>query len=208
MAYLEGKLTGAIIGILAFGCLIFFISSDYLKLAGFAVSLIFIMLPGFLHDNWARFKRTFSKELISRSQMIIAIGCYLNFLGSANFYYTNHAQWYDTWVHFVNPMMLFVLTAALPILLQKLFFKKSRLWLTIFLNFILILLFSLFWEYYEYLMDQIFDSIMFGQLGETYLDTITDLIADFIGGLFASWLLYGYFYGYILSNISVGKPNK
>src|SRR3989338_1302636 len=107
MNSLQRNLSGAIILILAFACLIFFIFGDYLKLAGFAISIIFIMLPGFLHDSWNKFKNTFSKELADKSQLIVALACYLNLLGSADFYYLNdYAKWYDTLVHFVNPAML------------------------------------------------------------------------------------------------------
>lgn len=203
MSSLEKKLSNIVIWILSISTVVFFVMGDYLKVAGFAVSLVLVMLPEYLFENWTRFARRFNKNFITRSQMMIAVACYLNLLGSADFYlYNGYTRWYDTVVHFINPVMLFSLSAAAPILLQKIFFKNARLWLTLLLNFFLIILFSFFWEFYEAMIDALFTgSGMLGQRGELLWDTITDLSADFIGGLFGLWLLYTRFYGYILKNV-------
>lgn len=205
MLTLDKKITSFIIWIMAAACIIFFGFGDYLRLAGYAISIILIMLPVYLYDNWNKFKKVFTLEFIQRTQLVVAISCYLNLLGSADFYFFNsHTVWYDTLIHFINPIMIFSLTAAIPILLQKILFKKSNLLITIISNIILIIFFSFLWEFYESFIDMIFKNAqMFGDNNGIFWDTINDLSADFMGGIIACWLIYSRFYGYILKNVKI-----
>ena len=201
------KIINIIIWIITTACVIFFVFGDYLKLAGYAISIILIMLPSYLFDNWRGFKKKFTLEFTERFQLVIAIACYFNLLGSTDFYFLNsRTNWYDTVVHFINPLMLFIFTAAIPILIQKIIFKKTWLWVTIICNLILIVFFSFTWEFYESFIDTIFKhSYMFGDNSGIFWDTIEDLAADFAGGIFACWLIYSRFYGYIVKNIRINS---
>ncbi|MFA6304741.1 MAG: hypothetical protein WC669_03285 [Patescibacteria group bacterium] len=203
LAKLEKKLIGLIIWIIAISCVVFFGIGDYLKLAGYAITIIFIILPDYLFDNWLRFQKTFSPEFLIRVQFVLALAGFLNLLGSLGFYTNPHTAYYDTFVHFINPVMIFTLTAVIPILLQKIIFKKTNLFITLFINALIIIFLSVAWEFYESFIDLIFKhSKMFGDNKSFLWDTGEDLIADIIGGAFACWLIYARFYGYIVRNVS------
>ncbi len=189
---------------LAVACVIFLLFEDYLKLSGYLVSIIFIIMPGYLRANWLRFRIIFSADLVTRIQLILAVCSFLNLLGSFDFYHVNQATlWYDSVVHFLNPLLLFCLTPILPILWQRFLFKRTSLVLTIVLNFCLAVFLSFTWEFYESIIDSIFASaIMFGQDGEVLYDTLTDLSADGFGFIGASFLLYNNLYAYLLKNLN------
>ncbi len=188
---------------LAVAGVVFLLFEDYLKLSGYLISIILIILPGYLRSNWQKFSHIFSADLIHRAQLILAFCSFLNLIGSLNFYHSNEITWwYDSVVHFLNPLLLFCLTPVLPMLWQNFLFKKTSLLWTIVLNFTLALLFSFAWEFYESLVDAVFTSaIMFGQGGEVLWDTLTDLGADFFGAIGASFLLYNNLYVYLLKQL-------
>lgn len=201
---MEKKLVNLLIACLAVACLVFLLFGDYLKLSGYLVSIICVIMPGYLRANWQRFNNVFSAPLVARVQLILASASFLNVLGSLDFYHVNQMTlWYDSIVHFINPLLFFSLTPILPILWQKVLFKKNNLILTVALNFCLAIFFSFTWEFYESLVDAVFTSAtMFGQGGEFLYDTLTDLSADFFGLIGATFLLYNNLYGYLLKNLS------
>lgn len=190
---------------LGLACLVFLLFGDYLKLSGFLISLLLIILPRYLYENSKKFQAVFEIGLIFRTQLLIALAVYFNLLGSLAFYHFNPTTWwYDSFAHFINPVIIFSLTAILAILWQKKFFKRSSLPLTIGLNFLLIIILAFAWEFYESIIDSLFDSAyMFGQDGEVFFDTLTDLGADLAGGIGASILLYNNLYKYFLRQLKI-----
>ncbi|MBU1131139.1 hypothetical protein KJ840_03335 [Patescibacteria group bacterium] len=185
--------------------LIFLVFGDYLRLSGFAVSILLILLPHYWYSRSPKFQRKVDKIFIDLAQVIIAFACFANFFGSVDFYSNPKFWWYDSALHFINPSFIFLITALFVVLFQLHFFQKSYLSITLIVNFVLIIFCSFLWEFYEYIIDAIFTGAsMFGQNGEIYTDTLTDLSADLAGGLAATWLIYKYFYGYILRNVKLG----
>lgn len=190
-----------VIGILIAAALVFLLFGDYLRLSGFLLTIVLIITPNYLAANWLIFKKNLSPRFISLTQFVAAGASYLNFLGSVNFYRNPDTWWYDLVLHFINPLMIFIVTSAVVIIYQDKFFHRNSLWYTLGVNFVIIVFLSFLWEFYEFLIDLIFShASMFGQRGEVYFDTITDLAADLSGALVASWLIYTRFYGYILDN--------
>ena len=190
-----------ILYILLATCLFFLITQQYLKLSGYTFSILLIIFPYYLYARSPKVRSALSKNFIETIQLVTAIVCFFNLLGSLNFYTNPDIWWYDTVIHFISPVIIFSITPFLAILFQKHFFGKVYLSITLIGNFLLVILGSFFWEFFESSVDTIFTSAsMFGQFGEIYYDTVTDLAADFTGGLMATWLIYRYFYGYILDN--------
>jgi len=189
--------------ILAIAALVFFVFGDYLKLAGYLVSFLFIILPNYLYVKLPRLQAAVKEEFINLAQIIIAFSVFNNLLGSLDFYKNPATWWFDTIIHFTNSLLIFMISPLLLILFQRHFFKKISLPFALAGNFIIIIFISFFWEFYESIIDAVFHHAqMFGQSGEVYFDTLTDLAADFLGGLVASALIYQWFYGYILSKIN------
>ncbi|MDP2586994.1 MAG: hypothetical protein Q8P32_04475 [Candidatus Komeilibacteria bacterium] len=190
-----------VIGILIAAALIFLLFGDYLRLSGFLLTIVLIILPNYLAANWLIFKNNFSPRFIALTQFVAACAGYLNFLGSLDFYRNPATWWYDLVLHFVNPLMIFIITAGFVVIYQDRFFHKTSLFYTVGVNFVLAVFLSFSWEFYEFLIDLIFShSTMFGQHGEVYFDTLTDLAADLAAAVLATWLIYTRFYGYILNN--------
>jgi len=186
---------------LGIGCFVFFIFKDYLPFAGYAISMVLIMLPYYIYSRSGKLRKKISPEYINLIQLIIALVSFLNILGSLAGYYDPTYYSYDKFIHFINPVLIFFVTPVFAVFFQKHFFGKVNLGFVLLANFILLILGSFFWEFYEAGIDSIFEgSTMLGKFGEIYYDTLYDLVADFAGGLVASLLIYGYFYDYILDN--------
>jgi len=196
--------------IIIIGCLVFFSSGDYLKLSGYAISFGIIIYPFYLYSKSLKLQKIIKKSYVEIIQIIIAFCCYTNLLGSLAFYKILPGWWwYDTIIHFINPILIFSITPVFVILYQSYFFHKSKLYFILVGNFVLIIFGSFFWEFYETLIDSIFTSSnMLGQNGEIYFDTFTDLIADFAGGIIASLLIYYRFYGNIIRNFNLNGFNE
>lgn len=192
-----------VIYILIVSSIVFLLFGDYLRLSGFAISILLIIVPHYWYNRSPKFQKTVNKSFIDLIQVVIAFASFTNFLGSVDFYTNPKFWWYDSILHFINPILIFLITALFVVLFQLHFFKRTYLGITLIGNFVLIILGSFFWEFYEYMIDAIFTGAsMFGQNGEIYKDTTTDLFADLAGGLVATWLIFKYFYGYILRNIN------
>lgn len=190
-----------IIYILGLACLVFLVFQDYLKLSGYLLSILLIILPFYLYARLPKLRSNVSFELINYIQLIIAIACFNNLLGSLDFYKNLSTWWYDVLIHFINPLLIFSITPIFVIAFQKYFFPKQHLLITLIGNLLLIIFCSFLWEFYEALIDKIFKgATMLGQHGEVYKDTLTDLAADLSGGLVASWLVYKSLYKYLLNN--------
>ncbi len=198
-----------ILWLLGISCLMFFGFGDYLKFAGYAFSMVLIMLPFYIYSRSPRIRKNVSLEYINLIQLVAAIVSFLNLLGSLAGYYDPTYSGYDKFTHFINPALIFSITPILPIFFQKHFFGRVNLWFVLLANFVLIIFGSFIWEFYEYAIDSIFEGAdMLGKFGEVYYDTLYDLLADFAGGLTASLLIYRYFYGYILKNTLEYRHNE
>ena len=196
----------SVLYILAVAILVFFAFGDYLRMAGYLLSFLFIVLPSYLYTKLEKFQAAVQEEFLNLSQIFIAFCVFANLLGSLDFYKNPDTWWYDTVAHLINSSLIFIISPLLVMLFQRHFFKRISLSFTLVGNFIIIIFGSFFWEFYESLVDSIFThATMFGQLGEYYFDTLTDLAADLVGGLLASLLIYQWFYGYILSKVKSQK---
>ena len=193
-----------IINILIIACLIMFYFNDFLRLSGFAVSLFFIVLPDYWYSQSKKVKSFVDIKLINAIQLIIAFSCLGNLLGALNFYHNLETLWYDAFLHFIVPIFYFSITALFVISYQNFFFKKINKVFTIFGNFVLVILLSFSWEFFEKSIDDIFEGAsMFGQNGEIYYDTLSDLIFDLSGGIVASILIYFFTFNYIIKNLNI-----
>lgn len=191
-----------VIYILIAAIIVFFLFGEYLKLAGYVINIILIMVPYYLHSRSPRLQQIIKPNFIEACQAILAWVFFSSLLGSLDFYHNPATWWYDTLIHFVNCLGFFSISGYLIVVFELYFFKRQNIYLTLFINLAVVILLSFLWEFYEAIIDVIFTKAsMFGQSGEKYYDTTTDLAADFIGGLVSLWLIFRYIYGYILSNI-------
>lgn len=172
---------------------------NYLKLSGYILALLMIIAPTYIYDQIKSLSVRVSKEAVKNFQFIIALAWFFNLLGSLDFYYNNNnSLWYDSFVHFVNPLMIFSMTPIFMVAWQKMLFNRSKIAYTILGNIFIVVFFSFGWEFYELIIDKIFPiAHMFGQNGETMIDTITDLLMDFIGGVCAI-IFYVFYFRYYL----------
>ena len=195
-------LVNLIIGLLVLGCLIFLLWQDYLKLAGYILSILLIILPYYIYSRSSILKTAFNQSMVEKIQMVVALVNLNSLLGSLAFY--KFIWWYDLAIHFISSVLIFSFTFLLAVWFQRYYFNRVSLPFVLAGNFIIIIFLSFFWEFYESIIDVIFtDASMFGQSGEVYFDTLSDLGADLAGGLFATWLIFSYFYGYIINNLKL-----
>ncbi len=198
-------LTDVILILIGFSSLVIFLTGDYLKLAGNFIFLFLIILPQYFYSHSK--KHILSSNLIDLFTVVISFGCFTNLIGTLGFYQYTTTWWYDLIIHFINPIFIFTLTSLFVILYQHYFFNKVNIVFTLIGNFLLIIFGSFLWEFFEYLLDIIFGTMMFGQNGEIYLDTISDLVADIAGGLVATIIIYTYFFKYALNNLNFKHDN-
>lgn len=192
-------LVDLIIYVLVFSCLIFLLWQDYLKLSGYILSILLIILPYYIYSRSSILKTAFNQSIVEKVQVVVALINFNSLLGSLAFY--KLIWWYDLAIHFFNSALIFSFTFLLVVFFQKYYFNRVNLPFVLVGNFVIIIFLSFFWEFYESIIDVIFTSAtMFGQFGEVYFDTLSDLGADLAGGLVASWLIFKYFYGYIINN--------
>jgi len=198
----------AVIYIFVFTCLVFFVFGDYLRLSGYAVSILIVLAPYYIYSRSPKLQRIINKSFIDLLQIFLALVFFTSLLGSLAFYTMPETWWYDTAIHFFNSAVIYCITSVVLILFQDYFFQKSFLIATLAINFLLVIFVSFLWEFYESTVDSLFvQAGMFGQNGEIYLDTLTDLAADLAGGLLATWLIYRYFYAFILKYINHSTKN-
>lgn len=199
-------LVNLIIGVNIFSCLIFLAWQDYLKLAGYILSILLIILPYYIYSRSPAVRAACQQSFVEKIQVVVALVNFDSLLGSLAFYQL--VWWYDLAIHFVNSALIFSFTFLLAAYFQNYYFKRVSLPFVLAGNFVVIIFLSFFWEFYESIVDVIFTSAtMFGQFGEVYFDTLSDLGADLAGGLVASWLIYSHFYGYIINNLKLKAQN-
>ncbi|MDP1629035.1 MAG: DUF2238 domain-containing protein [bacterium] len=115
------------------------------------------------------------QKILNLLQGSIVAGLSLNGLGALGLYRADFG--YDKILHFFVPLLFTIVIANFCRQWYKLTFKKS-----IILSMIIIFLAGLFWEFFEFFCDNLFNTKMLGYCGEFIVeDTVLDLIAGFFG---------------------------
>ena len=193
---------GYLINIIAF--IIFLIAfyhlfnKGVLPFLGYAIFALVLITPRVIYSKF-NINNQIHPELLSRFEILILAVIVLNSLGylwlfDKSLYFFIE---YDTFVHFLAPI-LFTLCLAIGLMIYY-FLKQIKIdKIRFVLNLAIITaIYTLFWELFEFGIDQLFQTTLFGQEGQ-YLDTLYDVIADFLSIPISAVIIYKY-YDYLTS---------
>jgi len=130
-------LVNLIIGLLVLGCLIFLLWQDYLKLAGYILSILLIILPYYIYSRSSILKTAFNQSMVEKIQMVVALVNLNSLLGSLAFY--KFIWWYDLAIHFISSVLIFSFTFLLAVWFQRYYFNRVSLPFVLAGNFIIII---------------------------------------------------------------------
>lgn len=191
LSFMQNRL-GGIIFWLAF-CSAFILTGFYWWLENFYLVVTFPLgvlglLFLFLIQKSARVSRLYSPTF---SNVLLGLGGIIFFITSfGTLFLYNGLFGYDLGAHF-GISVLFVIMAAMLYELLRFGQKIPSTLETIVVSVVLVLVFSLFWEFYEKYGDIWWNTKMFfDPWQEISIDTATDLSANFLGIFVASVLIF------------------
>ena len=176
--------------VLAFSFYFYYLGDIFRGNAGI-ISFLGLLTPSFIYrKTWM--KKVFHREILSVAEVLLTTAIILNSLGAVWLYYESRFMTYDTFVHFLGPILLVPGMALIYLLDREFVNKKATRKGAIIFGLIGTILFILAWEIFEILGDRAWGSVMSIQIGQSY-DVVRDLLAGFISLPIGVVIVYKYF---------------
>jgi len=203
------NILGIIINILAFlifiAAIYYLFTKGVLPFIGMTIYALALMTPRFIYKriyNYNTQINKFDTALLSWTEILVTTAIILNSIGYLWLFdkIFLFIIGYDTFAHFITPILL---TLALALILifynnlnNKQIHKSKFLLLLIFIT----IVYTFLWEVFEYVIDLFWHVGIFGEEDQP-LDTVYDLVADVLSIPVTSVIIYKY-YDYINNRVS------